>query len=355
MDNISDSVNPGSITLLGSGETSSSGRKIFEILFKMLPPSPKVVLLETPSGFELNSAQVIQRVADFMEHRLQNFDPKPVVIPARKRGTRYDPDNPVFATQILDADLVFMGPGSPTYAVRQLKDSLVWDYLLAYHRVGGMLAFSSAAIIAISAQALPVYEIYKVGEDLHWQPGLDLFASYGLSLSFIPHWNNFDGGAELDTSHCFMGRTRFNLLLEMLPPDQTLIGIDEHTALNLDCAAMRCNVLGLGSVILIRNGQEEVIETGDSFALSELGDCFIPGQLEGLPHDIWKAALNARRAKRYLPDLDQPPPEVVKIVTEREAARKREDWSAADNLRDQLITLGWQVADTPDGPQLKEI
>jgi hypothetical protein len=355
MDNLSDPVNPGSITLLGSGETSSSGRKIFEILFKMLPPSPKVALLETPSGFELNSAQVIQRVADFLEHRLQNFDPKPIIIPARKRGTRYGPDNLEHAILILDADLVFMGPGSPTYAVRQLKDSLVWDHLIAYHRVGGMLAFSSAAIIAISAQALPVYEIYKVGEDLHWKPGLNLFDPFGLSLSFIPHWNNFDGGAELDTSHCFMGKARFNRLLEMLPSNQTLIGIDEHTALSLDCAVLRCTVLGLGSVTLIRNGQEDVIETGDSFALSELGCCFVPGPLKGLPQDIWKAALNARLAKQKPPVLEQAPTEVLRLVAERQAARDRKDWSASDTLRDQITALGWQVADTPDGSQLKEI
>lgn len=46
---------------------------------------------------------------------------------------------------------------------------------------------------------LPVYEIYKAGEDVHVRKGLNFFADFGLSLSFIP-WNNTDGGAELDTS-----------------------------------------------------------------------------------------------------------------------------------------------------------
>ena len=45
---------------------------------------------------------------------------------------------------------------------------------------------ASAAAIAASAYALPVYEIYKVGEDPHWKPGLDFFSLYGLSLVLVP-------------------------------------------------------------------------------------------------------------------------------------------------------------------------
>jgi hypothetical protein len=92
-------------------------------------------------------------------------------------------------------------------------------------------ASASAAVVAVSAFALPVYEIYKAGHDLGWQPGLDLFGPYGLKLVFVPHWNNAEGGAELDTSRCFMGRSRFETLRAMLPPDVTVGGFDEHTAL----------------------------------------------------------------------------------------------------------------------------
>ncbi len=82
---------------------------------------------------------------------------------------------------MLNADLIFMGPGSPSYAIRQLRDSLAWYYLIARHRLGAVLALASAATVAFSACALPVYEIYKVGEDLHWIEGLDFFKLYGLT------------------------------------------------------------------------------------------------------------------------------------------------------------------------------
>ena len=70
--------------------------------------------------------------------------------------------------------------------------------------------FASAGAIAIGRYTLPVYEIYKAGHDLHWQDGLDLFGPFGLNLAFVSHWNNGEGGADLDTSHCFMGKERFD-------------------------------------------------------------------------------------------------------------------------------------------------
>jgi hypothetical protein len=125
--------------------------------------------------------------------------------------------------------VLFLGPGSPTYTVRQLAGSLVWHMLLARHRRGAAVIMASAATIAVGALALPVYEIYKVGSELHWQPGLDLLGPYGLSLVVVPHWNNTEGGKDLDTSHCFMGRERWTQLETLLPPSVTTVGIDEHS------------------------------------------------------------------------------------------------------------------------------
>ncbi|MCU0489120.1 MAG: hypothetical protein MUE67_09235 [Anaerolineales bacterium] len=245
---------PGLVVLFGSGETSPSGRKVFDQALRSLPQPPRVALLETPAGFELNSARVIGRVAEFLEHRLQNYQPQTRVIAARARGTPFSPDALEVVAPLLEADLIFMGPGSPTYAVRQLRDSLAWQMLQARHRLGAALVLASAATIALSTYALPVYEIYKVGEDLHWKPGLDFFGSYGLPLVFIPHWNNNDGGEELDTSRCFMGQARFARLMALLPPDLTVVGIDEKTALILDISAGRGQVSGLGGVTLIHTG-----------------------------------------------------------------------------------------------------
>jgi len=344
------SVSFGPMILFGSGETSPSGQKIFNQLFQQLPKKSQVSLLETPAGFELNSHAVAVRIAEFLRHHLQNYQPQINIIPARKRGTPFSPDDAKIAAPLLKSDLIVAGPGSPSYTVRQLQNSTTWHYLLARHRLGAALAFSSAAVIALSTQALPVYEIYKVGEDPHWKPGLDFFAPYGLSLIFIPHWNNNDGGDELDTSRCFVGRARFDSMLEMLLPEQVVIGIDEHTALWLDCAGQCCTVLGAGTVTVLQDKKKRVFSSGDSFPLSDLMDCRIPDPTEGIPTDVWELALNA--AQTGLESAPVPPREVQNLAEQRQFARNQRDWAAADELRDQIVSLGWNVKDTPEGPVL---
>jgi hypothetical protein len=377
---------PGPVVLFGSGETSPAGRKVFDALFQKLPPSPKVALLETPAGFELNSAQVIGRVADFLSHGLQNYNPQLTIIPARKRGTAFSPDNPELVSPLLDADLIFMGPGSPTYAVRQLRDSLAWQMIMARHRLGAALVLASAATIALSAHALPVYEIYKVGEDLHWKDGLDFFSLYGYPLVFIPHWNNNDGGEELDTSRCFMGQPRFVQLMEMLPAELTVFGIDEKTALVMDMQSGICQVQGLGGVRLIHtdhkptaHGMHTLSEPGIDLSKSELaevarkreghwhsftsgqefklGECcpfVMPSGGEGLRADVWTQALDSLRQASKEPVVGAPR-EVLDLVNARQEARNQKDWAKSDRLRDQILALGWQVKDTPDGPQVESL
>ncbi len=340
---------PGRIALLGSGETSLAGGRVFESLARVLPTPLRVAVLETPAGFELNSDRVAGRVADFLAVRLGNYRPDITVVPARQRGTHFSPDDPTITGPLLRADLLFMGPGSPTYAVRQLRDSLAWRRLIARQRIGATVAFASATVVAISAYALPVYEIYKAGHDLYWQPGLDLFGPYGLNLVFVPHWNNTEGGAELDTSRCFMGRSRFEKLLAMLPPDATVVGIDEHTALAIDLADGAAEVMGAGDVTVLHGPQVQTFSQGGRFSLAEFGPFAWPEPDAGLPPEIWAEALAAHEADE---GAAQPPAEVLTLVEERQAARDRRDWGAADALRVRIEALGWQVQDRPGDPAL---
>lgn len=347
---------PGLVVLFGSGETSASGRKIHEWLLRRLDPPIQISVLETPAGFEPNSAQVAGQVADFLRERLQNYNPQVSVIPARKRGTPFSPDNPEIIAPLRQANIIFLGPGSPTYAVRQLRDSLVWHTVVARHRLGAAIVLASAASLAASACTLPVYEIYKVGEDLHWGEGLDFFGPYGLSLVFIPHWNNTDGGASLDTSHCYMGQARFEQLLALLPPHVTVLGLDEHTALIMDLNNKTCQVLGRGGVTLLKAGSESHYKAGQTLAMSELGPFRLPKPQAGLPGEVWQAVQAAQaQADLATPAGVQAPPEVLALLAERQTARARREWARADALREQMADLGWQVLDTPTGPQLEPL
>lgn len=345
-------IQPGYVILLGSGETAPSMRKVYNWLFSQLAPSPEVCVLETPAGFEPNSDKVAQRVADFFSHNLQNYRPQTRVIPARKRNTPFSPNDPKIIAPLRRADVIFMGPGSPTYAVRQLQDTLAWHMLVARHRLGASLILASATTLAFSAHTLPVYEIYKVGEELHWHLGLDFFGLYGLSLVLVPHWNNTEGGAELDTSRCYMGQARFEKLMAMLPPRQTVVGISEHTALLLDPAAQSCRVMGLGNVTLIRGESTTRFEAGQEFAITELGPFRSPAPETIVPQSVWEQVQQAH-AKKQADAAPAPPAEVLALVKQRQSARQQQDWATADSLRNEIAQLGWQVYDTPQGPQLE--
>jgi len=335
---------PGPIAFLGSGETSLAGGRIFEAVARILPGPLHIAILETPAGFELNSGQVAGRVGDFLAGRLQNYRPTIDIIPARKRGTRFSPDDPGILAPLLHADMIFMGPGSPTYAVRQLAGTLAWDIIRLRHRLGASLVFASAATISIGAWVLPVYEIYKAGEDVHTQPGLNLFEDYGLTLSFIPHWNNTEGGADLDTSRCFVGMERFSQWCAQLPPGHTTVGLDEHTALIIDFQAGKCLVSGVSSVSLLRECDPIIYPARAEFPLAELGEIRWP---EPPDQGISPRAIQMARTAAPGPGPGAVPDEVARLAEARRKARRRKDWTASDALRQQIAELGWQVQDSP--------
>jgi hypothetical protein len=342
----------GPVVLFGSGEISSMAQPIYDQVLRPYAPPVRISVLETPAGFQLNSAEVAGDVAEYLRVHLQNYRPQVSVIPARKRGTLFSPDRADLLAPMFTSQMLFLGPGSPTYAVHQLEGSLAWQVVLARHRQGYALVFASAATIAASAWALPVYEIYKVGEDVHWKKGLDLWAAFGLSLVFVPHWNNNEGGEKHDTSRCFMGRTRFEEMLRLLPPGQTVIGIDEHTALILEPEAGACKVMGAGGVTLLKGDGEQRFASGETFPCHALGNFACPDALDGISTRVWDMIAAAEKAEKA---ASAPSAEVLTLLEQRQAARTARDWAASDRLRDEIARLGWEVRDTREGQELSPL
>ncbi len=339
----------GRVLLFGSGEVSPTAQPIYDDLLRRIARPVRIAVLETPAGFQLNSAAVAEEVAAYFHAHLPNHTPLATVVPARRRGTPLSPDHDAILGPLLAADVVFLGPGSPTYAIRQLQGSLAWQVVSGLLRTGRDLVLASAATVAASSWALPVYEIYKAGEDPHWVRGLDLWGMIGLSVVFVPHWNNHEGGAKHDTSRCFMGRSRFRELLALLPPGEVVVGIDEHTALSVEAAAGRCVVMGVGAVTMLLEGAERSFPSGTTFPLSLLGEVCQAVPQEGIPARVQaliEAAQQDRRAERA------PSEAVLALLADRQAARDRQDWAAADRLRMRLAAEGWSIQDTREGPRL---
>lgn len=220
------------LVLFGSGEIAPSSVSIYRELFLSLGKrNIRIALITTPAGFQPNASVVYQEIKDYLISSLPDFNLEVDLVYA---NTNEDANTEKIVSLLDSADVIFTGPGSPTYCVRTLRDSLLLDRLIQKLESGTTLILASAATIAFSKHALPVYEIYKVGEPLHWVDGLDLYTKIWTSTSIIPHFNNKEGGKELDTSHCFIGKERFTRLRSLLSGSEKFIGIDEHTAHIID-------------------------------------------------------------------------------------------------------------------------
>ncbi|NTU46831.1 cysteinyl-tRNA synthetase [Candidatus Roizmanbacteria bacterium] len=234
------------LVLFGSGEISSTGRQVHEEVFKRIgKDSIKIAILTTPAGFQPNVDIVYREIGDFFVNKLQNFHPSLSYIRANTREDCYD-QNQIHLLD--DVDYIFTGPGSPTYAAKQLSNTPLLAKILSETKRGASLSLASAATCAFSKHVLPVYEIYKAGLPLYWEPGLNIYQSLFQELSIIPHFNNTEGGKKTDTSYCFMGKERFAALRNLLPLEEPVWGLDEHTGVIIDLHTKSYEVMGKGTL-----------------------------------------------------------------------------------------------------------
>ena len=155
----------GTIALMGSGELTATMVEVHKELLGRLAAAPTAVFLDTPAGFQLNADQISEKARDYFQSHIQQT----LEIASFKSNETISPFEAEQAYQTLrDADFVLIGPGSPTYAVQQWRQSAIPQILTGRIREGGCLVAASAAALTVGRFTLPVYEIYKVGRALHW-------------------------------------------------------------------------------------------------------------------------------------------------------------------------------------------
>ncbi len=256
----------GRIVLMGSGELTATMVEVHKKMLARFPDSPTAVFLDTPAGFQLNVDEISRKAVEYFRVHVQ----KQLNVVSYKSPENINAFEAKTAFHMLrNADFVLVGPGSPTYAVRQLQKTPIPEILINNIRSGGCLVAASAAALTMGLFTLPVYEIYKVGQDIHWVEGLDVLTPFGLNLVVIPHWNNAEGGTH-DTRFCFMGEPRFKQLEKLLPDDAMILGIDEHTACIIDFNTQRIDIQGIGNVTIRKKGHEINFGRGDQIPLEIL-------------------------------------------------------------------------------------
>ena len=257
---------PRILTIMGSGETAPTMVPTHRMLTSRIGASVRAALLDTPYGFQENAPELAAKAVEYFKTSVN--------VTLDVAGLTQVLDGDALAVErglntVKDANYVFAGPGSPTYALRQWAGSSLPDLLVGKLRQGGVVTFASAAALTLGRKTLPIYEIYKAGEPPRWLDGLDILSAIGIPAAVIPHYNNAEGGHH-DTRFCYMGERRLSMLEQELADDTYVLGIDEHTGVVIDLDSDSATVVGKGVLTLrLRSGSTE-IPTGETFPLDRL-------------------------------------------------------------------------------------
>jgi len=252
------------LVVMGSGETTPTMVRVHREVFAACPAGP-AVMLDTPFAFQMNRAELVTRTRAYFAQSVGRE------VEVAAWSGREDAAQAGKSLALLDrAAWAFAGPGSPTYALRQWQGTPVPAALAGVVRRGGTLVLGSAAALTLGSHAVPVYEIYKVGTDPEWVPGLDLLGELtGVAAAVVPHYDNKEGATH-DTRFCYLGEERLTALEADLPDEVGVLGVDEHTAMLIDVEARTLTVAGNGVVSVRRRGDTRTFAAGESLTLDVL-------------------------------------------------------------------------------------
>jgi hypothetical protein len=260
---------PRLLAIMGSGETAPTMARVHRELFRRLGPSPTpAALLDTPYGFQENADEITARALEYFRVNVGQ-----AMELASFRSS--DVDDPLVrasaVARVREANYLFSGPGSPTYALRQWQGTEIPEIVCDKLERCGIVVFASAAALTLGAWTVPVYEVYKVGADPYWLDGLDVLGRFGIRAAVIPHYDNAEGGTH-DTRFAYLGERRLEMLERELPDDAFILGVDSHTALVLDFEAGTAEVLGLGGATVRARGQSKVVAAGSTVPIASLAN-----------------------------------------------------------------------------------
>jgi cyanophycinase-like exopeptidase len=271
------------LVIMGSGETAPTMVKVHRRVFDAAGDGPSI-LLDTPYGFQGNADDLSDRAVAYFADVAGR-----AVTPLRWRVP--DPSAADRATAALrSATWAFAGPGSPTYALRVWADSGIDEEIAAVVSRGGASVFASAAALTLGSHTVPVYEVYKVGEEPMWREGLGILQRVaGITAAVVPHWDNNEGGNH-DTRFCYLGEQRLEMLEADLPDGVGVLGVDEHTALLIDPKAGHAVVDGRGTVTARYRTTQTVWTAGATVPLDVLAQA-LAGETSsaGAVRDVWRA------------------------------------------------------------------
>ena len=370
---------------MGSGETSPTMVTPHQRILRGIGESKRVVL-DTPFGFQENADELTKRLQDYFA---ESVGTQIDIVSLRTVNDSASSIANAIA-QVRSANWVFAGPGSPTYTLNVWKETGLaphFDEVLTR----GSIVLASAAALTAGTHTVPVYEIYKVGQEPFWNAGLNLLGRHtGLNAVVIPHFDNAEGGNH-DTRFCYMGERRLRMLETQLPADVFILGVDEHTGVSFDLDTREVQVFGRGSLTVRKGEHVWQVTSGNSTTIDEIAqhggvdrivatsaETFSPAvenveellatgdvlaavdallELDELNRDVeTRATVHALITRlghiAASPRVDFQAvvgPFIEALLQARTAARAGGRWDEADAIRNQLTSLHVSIKDSAEG------
>ena len=380
------------IVVMGSGETSPTMVTPHQRMISDLKTTKNSLLnvLDTPFGFQENAEVLTSKLSEYFEISVGH----PVGVISLRNTHISSAELAKAVNAIRDSDWLFAGPGSPSYALKVWQELGITPH---FNEVlsRGTLVFASAAALTVGSHTIPVYEMYKVGQDPHWLDALNLLEHHtGMSAAVVPHFDNTEG-ANHDTRFCYIGEQRLRVLESMLPSETFIIGVDGHTGVSFDLDTRVASVFGLGQMTIRHHAKSWIVNSGESATFEEIiahtGSTIVqekpaqlfkvnPRQVEAL---LESGEVNA--AVEALLDLDELDrdlqtrlavhslitrlgniaasprvdlmsvvgPYIEALLQARQAARTGGRWDDADAIRNHLMELKVTIKDSEAGSDWK--
>jgi cyanophycinase len=220
----------GTLALVGGGEWTD-GCRPFDTDLLAASGGREVVVLPSAAAFE-HPERVAERASVYF--RDLDAEAKPLMVLHRGEAE----DHQIAAT-VRKARFVYLSDGSPLHLRSVLKDSALFEAMLAAYHAGGVLAASGAgATLVCDPMVDPRGGAFTVG--LGIISGLAVFPYHGTTAEHL--------------------RERS---IDLLPSGARLVGIDEQTALVRDPIG-GWRVVGAGSVTVYQGRDTERFAAGSS-------------------------------------------------------------------------------------------
>lgn len=218
----------GSLALVGGGEWGP-GAQGFDAELLARSGADEVVVLPTAAAFE-HPERIGERAADYFGALGAKVRPLPVL-------HREEAEDPALAKVVRAARFVYLADGSPLHLRSVLKESALFEALVAAYRGGSVVAASGAgATLLCDPMVDPRGGAYTVG--LGVVENLAVFPYHGTAAAHL--------------------RERS---IDLLPRGAVLAGIDEQTALVRSPEGW--TVAGAGTVTLYAHDSATTYSAGD--------------------------------------------------------------------------------------------